>query len=125
MSRGRSAGTVVKCRPPTDARAKAWTSMRVLVLFDPVQLAITAEAEVANVLVYIKRLRRAGYLRLAQKNSAPQRRRARYQLIRDTGPKAPIARKGHDVYDQNTGTLYRVQLLRGDYAWFEVKGEGQ
>lgn len=111
--RGRQPGNVVKARPASDARAKAWTSMRILVRFDTRQLVVTAEIRESNAKDYVARLRAAGYLR-ALKAAGGNGRPGLYQLVRNSGPLAPITRKTGDVYDQNTKQVYTPGAAKGE-----------
>ena len=106
MSGGRQPGNVVKNAPQTSGRAKVWSSMRILTRFNTRELVITAEAKVNNVQDYIQRLRAAGYLRLVAPGVGGLRREAVYQLVRNTGPLAPITRKTGYVYDPNEQKVY-------------------
>jgi hypothetical protein len=104
--KGRTHGSVVKVRPESDVRAKLWQSMRVLLRFDIAQLVVTTEAKRSNAQDYVSRLVASGYLRQAQKANPSARRGALYQLVRDTGPRAPITRKTGATYDPNNGETY-------------------
>lgn len=114
MSRGRQPGNVVKVRPATDKRAKAWTSMRVLARFDVRQICVTAEIERKNAQDYITRLTASGYLRIVKPKSSAGRSLAIYQLVRNSGPKAPITRKTGHVYDPNTNHIHTPVEAKGE-----------
>lgn len=84
---------------------RAWQSMRIMRSFTCPDISTTAELQIRTVRIYMRALRRAGFVRLA-------RRRAQtspgsfdvWALVRDSGPQAPIARRdGSGVYDRNTG----------------------
>lgn len=84
-----------------------WRSMRRLTQFTPTDLA--AHSNVPDLPVsrekaqhYCRRLCAAGYLRVRQ-TAIPGQREAIYQLIRDTGPAAPVIRRVTGIFDPNTG----------------------
>lgn len=103
----RTTGAFSRARPADDARAKAWTSMRIMVRFTAPQICTTSSIRSDNLGRYIRALLMAGYLRIAQErvNGRPGSFRA-YQLIRNTGPKPPISWRTGQVFDQNTGIVY-------------------
>lgn len=87
------------------ARARAWQSMRILRRFTVADLQITAEIREENTRAFIRPLVAAGFLRV----HAPRkgyRDAAIYQIVRDSGPLAPIPWKNGEVLDQNTRTIY-------------------
>jgi hypothetical protein len=107
------------------AREQLWRGMKIVREFDHIELAIVASTDDVRIsrvhaYDYIKRLRQAGYLRLAQpacsgSKTAPPRA-ARYLLIeqRWTGPIPPqIKRREHSVYDPNLG-----RIVTADY-WMQ------
>jgi hypothetical protein len=111
-------GAEVKRRPDTDMRARLWKAMRVIRRFDVGQLMVATDATRTNAQDYVSKLVRAGFLRMAVKGNATARRMAIYQLVRDSGPLAPITRKTGDTFDQNTKTTY----LQGGVAREEPDG---
>jgi len=94
-------------RPSSDARAKAWISMRVLQHFTLPQLQMTAGITEGNLFVFMRRLVRAGYLRIVKEReiNCPGSRTV-YQLVRNTGPLQPIPWNNGEVYDQNTREVF-------------------
>lgn len=94
-------------RPISDARAKAWTSMRILQCFTLPQLQITAEGTEGNLFVFVRRLVRAGYLRIAKEREINRPgSRTVYQLVRNTGPLRPIPQRSGVVYDPNIREVF-------------------
>jgi len=87
------------------ARARAWQSMRILRRFTQDELQMTAEIRKANVKFFVARLLDAGYLAITQARRGGHSPN-RYQLVRDTGPLAPIAWKNGEVIDQNTRQIF-------------------
>ncbi|MGC9368676.1 MAG: hypothetical protein ACP5DX_03955 [Paracoccaceae bacterium] len=82
-----------------------WRAMRGLPNFTPTDIAVhanTPELEVTrqDAHEYCRALRRAGYLRVLQKEE-PGRRETRYRLVRNTGPHAPRERRVRGIYDDN------------------------
>lgn len=95
-------GSRNKVMSPNAARGRAWQSMRVLRRFTLPQLEATAGISRANAKWYVLRLRFSGHVRLAQANiSGRAGSHALYQLVRDSGPQAPIACVDGHVYDPN------------------------
>lgn len=86
-----------------------WRSMRILKVFDPVDLACHSTTPDVDVTAertssYCRMLVRCGYLRVIERAS-PGIRHARYRLVQDTGPKPPIPRRVEMLHDQNTDAL--------------------
>jgi hypothetical protein len=48
-----------------------------------------------------------GYLRVVEKANPSQDKLAVYRLIRNDGPKPPMIQRVKQVYDPNTGRVYR------------------
>lgn len=89
-------------RQISDARAKAWQSMRILRAFTIPQLSMTAGIAEGNAFVFTRRLVRAGYLRVVKEREINRPgSRTVYALTRDTGPRHPIPWNSGEVFDQN------------------------
>lgn len=109
-----TAAAEVKPRAAT-ARERIWAAMRVLKRFDLPQLMMTAEAKRRSCDDFVNFLSRAGYVRCLNHpvtrrgggNLAFARTWSTYQLIRNTGPKAPIVTNTRGcerrLVDLNTG----------------------
>jgi hypothetical protein len=70
-----------------------WQAMRVMRRFTTADLLMTTDMGESAVLKYCRGLAQAGYLRLAQPRvSGRAGSRDVWQLVRDTGPLAPIRR---------------------------------
>ena len=95
-------------RPDTDKRVTIWLAMRQLRRFDIPTLIMTTEAPKRRVSEFVYKLSRAGYVRPQRIPSGKGIHGPKYvwQLLRDTGPKAPITRKNGQVYDQNERKCY-------------------
>lgn len=106
MARPINSRTRVWNRKPK-ARDRAWQSMRILRRFDVPSLSSTAEIGVANAGKYLRGLLRSGYIRIIKPKSEGRKGgHACYQLIRDTGPKAPRLQSNGDTYDPNEHKVY-------------------
>jgi hypothetical protein len=86
-----------------------WRTMRMSRDFDPDELVLLSTTDSVSVDIktaqaYCSKLLKAGYLKVLQKAQPLERKRARYQLIRDTGPLAPKIQRIKRVWDQNLGT---------------------
>ncbi len=83
-----------------------WTAMRGLRTFTPVDLASHCRADLKVDLreasSFCQSLLKAGYLRVS-KTAVPGQREATYQLVRNTGPRAPRERRITVVWDPNEG----------------------
>lgn len=89
-----------------------WTAIRRLKEFTPTDIAshsTTPEVEVtaAEAATYVRALLAAGYVRVRER-AIPGRREARYRLIRDTGPQAPVVRRVQVLCDPNERVLTAV-----------------
>ena len=87
-----------------------WNAMRRLSSFDVNELAAVASTDEISITRgsayrYVNRLHRAGFLALVR--PAGRGRRARWRLVRDTGPFAPQGRR-RGLYDPNTGELHQL-----------------
>ncbi|PID48434.1 MAG: hypothetical protein CR991_11795 [Proteobacteria bacterium] len=85
-----------------------WKCLRILKTFTANQVVASASTpelvlKLSNVKQYLKMLYRAGYLRLVRAGKAKVQ--ATYQLIHDTGSKAPKIKRGQKVFDQNMQVL--------------------
>lgn len=90
--------------------ANMWRTMRMLKTFTYVDIEAHAsttahEISVATVRQYIKALHKAGYLACVRMSERKLRNGGQtpsvYQLVKDTGAKAPMVQKLKTVYDQN------------------------
>lgn len=109
MARGRVIGARSSRRPATDARARAWTSMRILRRFTAPDLITSASVTPENAQKYLRELERAGFIRrLPGFRSGVPGHFLTFQLVRNAGPKAPICSKDGLVLDPNTGTRYGI-----------------
>lgn len=107
----------VKERAPT-ARERLWATMRILKTFDVPMLMMTAEAKRRSCEDFLNLLARAGYVRTLNhpvtRSAAgnPARIWSTYQLLRSTGPKAPVItnpRGGErQLVDLNTGAAVPI-----------------
>ena len=85
-----------------------WRTMRINRNFDAEELALLSTTDSVRVTVstaqtYCSKLFQAGYLRVVQKAQPSEKKRTRYQIIRDTGPLAPKIQRIKRVWDQNLG----------------------
>ncbi len=103
-------------------RAKAWRAMRIKGKFglDDLGRAVLDGSEAGcepldNIRKYVLALLKAGYLLEMKRRtpgSAPTSNGCkRWMLVRDTGPKAPIARQNGEVWDQNESRVYPREAL--------------
>lgn len=94
--------------PEVYSRQWAWQTMRILRTFSAFQIAATAEISYNKATRYTLGLARAGYLRLVRKSVIGQLGSYTiWQLIRDTGPNAPIYyRRNGRVYDPNLNQIF-------------------
>ncbi|WP_425072555.1 hypothetical protein [Sagittula sp. S175] len=86
-----------------------WRTMRRMGSFSPLEIAMHANAGGIEVTLraaqeYCRQLLTVGYLKVRQ-TAIPGRRQAIYQLIRNTGPQAPVVRRVSGVSDPNDGTF--------------------
>lgn len=92
--------------------ANIWRSMRMLGTFSVVDLVLhssTPSTQVTDGAVqsYCSMLLTTGYLRVVQKSNPVEGRRAIYRLVRNKGPKPPMIQRVKQVYDPNTGEVFR------------------
>lgn len=88
-----------------------WRGMTMLKDFsydDLVQSATVAISD-ETAKAYCKMLLAAGYLRVLVKADPASARRARYRLIRNKGPKAPMIQRIKQVYDPNSREVFPVE----------------
>lgn len=89
------------------ARDRIWQSMRVMRRFTQPDLQATAEAGRDNVRKYVRGLVAAGYLRIVKpKDSGRKGGHPIYQLVRDTGPRAPRLQSDGSTWDPNEHHVY-------------------
>lgn len=92
-------------------RQKIWNSMKISRVFTAESVCVTSGGTDKAALAYIRKLEKSGYVdRLCESwrgHLLPYqiRQKATFRLIRDTGRKAPIARKD-GCFDQNDGVFY-------------------
>lgn len=88
-----------------DGCAQLWNGMRRLKRFDCRDLIVAAAAKVAYSTArnYCIWLHKAAYIAIdtPARPGAP----ARYRLVRDTGPRAPVIQRKKHVYDPNLGEV--------------------
>lgn len=91
--------------------AQLWTAMRGLKRFSPVDLASHCREDlrvgVADASAYCQSLLKGGYLRVLR-TAVPGQREATYQLVVNTGPRAPRERRVVAVWDPNDGAYAYV-----------------
>jgi hypothetical protein len=77
---------------------KVWQAMRVMRRFTTAELLMTTDASESAVMKYSRALAQAGYLRCVRARvSGRAGSRDVWQLVRDTGPLAPIRRWDRDL----------------------------
>lgn len=86
--------------------AQLWTSMRGLKKFGPTDLRVHCAEEIGITPVeasaYCQSLLQGGYLRVLT-TAVPDKREARYQLVHNSGPRAPVEKRVKAVWDPNEG----------------------
>ncbi len=88
-----------KYRPGSD-RAKVWETVRALKKDMTVdRLCLLTGARTDNVKRYVRALELAGYLR---KQSRRKQGQWVYDLVKNSGPKAPVQKEIRTVWDPNT-----------------------
>lgn len=97
---------------PRTADLNMWTTMRGLREFAPTDVAVHSDTPdqpvtVATATTYCRALLTAGYVTVRSK-AVPGRREARYRLVRDTGPLAPVVRRVLALCDPNERVLTPV-----------------
>lgn len=96
------------------ATLNLWRSMRGLRKFSVIDLVAhsntpAVEVSEATAQTYCSMLLATGYLRVVQKAAPVYGRKAIYRLIRDDGPKPPMIQRVKQVFDPNTGKVYRKE----------------
>lgn len=99
---------------PSEAQIM-WTTMRLLRNFDAAQVHLSTKQHAPHITLkriqdYCKSLMRGGYFRVTVK-AIPGKRLAKYKLINDTGPLAPVIRRRSILVDTN---LDRVAYVTGE-----------
>lgn len=94
-------------KPPSVNEA-IWRTIRILRTFNANQIIASGSTpelvlNIASVRQYLRHLHSAGYLQVRQAGQAKQL--AIYQLIHNTGPKAPEVQRGKKIYDGNLGLV--------------------
>lgn len=89
-----------------------WRSMRMLNTFSVVDLVLhsstpSTKVTESTVKSYVSMLLTTGYLRVVQKSNPVKGRQAIYRLVRNSGPKPPMIQRVKQVYDANTGEVFR------------------
>lgn len=88
---------------PKCVRAKVWEAIRSLKRDITVKrIALLTGGEEDNVKKYVRVLELAGYLRRADKRG----HRLVYELVKNTGPKAPVQKLIRCLWDPNTGEVW-------------------
>ncbi len=100
-------------RPVTQGAAteQLWRGMSILKDFTMADLVETASIEIPleTAKSYCHLLLATGYLRVLTKAEPVRGRVARYRLIRMNGPKPPQIQRVKQVYDPNTGEVFRPE----------------
>lgn len=94
-------------KPPSVNEA-IWRTIRIITTFNANQIIVSGSTpelvlNIASVRQYLRHLHSAGYLQVRQAGQAKQL--AIYQLIHNTGPKAPEVQRGKKIYDGNLGMV--------------------
>ena len=86
--------------------AQLWTGMRGLKTFCPEGLRAHCREDLKVTLedasAYCQALLRGGYLRV-ESTAVPGKREARYKLVHNSGPRAPVEKRVKAVWDPNEG----------------------
>lgn len=81
--------------------------MRIMGRFTSAHIEITAGIGRANLIKYMRALREAGFIRVTQPRvSGRPGSYDVYQLVRNSGPKAPMLWRNGQVFDPNTESVY-------------------
>ncbi|MDZ4878254.1 MAG: hypothetical protein CLLPBCKN_007689 [Chroococcidiopsis cubana SAG 39.79] len=89
---------------------RAWTSMRILHIFSASQILICSEISELVVLEFVYQMHKTNFLRLVEGCDAEILGSENiYQLVKNTGPSAPLICADGIVYDINTRTIYMTQ----------------
>lgn len=88
-----------------------WTGMRGMKVFEPLDLSAQCREDLqvtqAEASAYAQALLRGGYLKV-RCTASPPVREAKYQLVRDTGPRPPREKRVTAVWDPNEATYAYV-----------------
>lgn len=89
-----------------------WRSMRMLRSFSAMDLAVHSTTDTVTVTEntaqsYCTMLLATGYLRVVTKANPALGQKATYRLIRNDGPMPPMIQRVKQVFDPNTGKVYR------------------
>jgi len=97
--------SVTMAQKEKSPRQRAWKAMRILSRWTLGDLEATAEITRCNAESFVYALVKAGYVRCVQaKRNGVKGGYAKYQLIRNTGPRSPITTHYKSViHDRNTG----------------------
>lgn len=93
------------------ARAKVWEAMRALRKFTIADLCQLTRAEEWNVKRYMRVLELAGYL--SKRSIKGMGGRFEYQLIKNTGLKAPVQKTIRCIWDPNNGEYWIDKAVKG------------
>lgn len=108
---GKPTGVQREKRRAIETQQRLWAAMRVLKTFDTPTLELATNTSRPTVLRYLNQLQRADYVRMVERASRLTGRTGVYRLVKNTGPKCPVAstQKGR-VYlvDENKGR--RVEI---------------
>lgn len=93
---------------PVQASDLIWRTLRILKNANAHQIVASGSTpevtlKISNVRQYLRALYLAGYLKAD--STRHSRALATYQLIKNTGPKAPQVKRGKKVYDANLGMI--------------------
>jgi hypothetical protein len=107
-----AARTIPVVPPSQDGRTpegNMWRTMRRMPNFTPIDLVAHSnaggvEVSIEKARTYCRLLLQAGYLRVRE-TAIHGQRPARYQLVRNTGPKAPEVRRVRVMLDMNDETF--------------------
>ena len=100
--------------------------MKIRRVFDHAEIAADATqgehvCTEATASAYVRQLAYAGYLRV-ERASKPGTK-ARYALVRDTGPLAPAITRARVVFDRNTGALMPCETAQQVCDALAARGE--
>lgn len=108
-------------------RQRLWKALRVQKACDPVILAMAAGVPVPAAREYLGILVRGGYARVTSRGNGRTGRLNKYQLVRDTGPRAP-RRVAQGLLDENSGetvALAQAQQTRRPALKKPASDEGE
>ena len=107
----REDGSLVR---PGTKQGNLWRAIRQVKEFTALDVAVMANTDdihvtEADAKAYLQMLNRAGYLRVIRKAHPAVGRKARYRLLRDTGPKPPKERRVRAVWDENEQAYKHIE----------------